>query len=54
VEPGYRILDGCFDNPADRRLRFPRVGFAISHDEKFVTYHRMDGDELIEQMGSGC
>lgn len=55
VEAGFHSLDGCFDDPLEGgKLHFPHPGFAISHDEKYATYHHFEGDRLVEELGSGC
>jgi hypothetical protein len=55
MEAGYHELSGCFDDPVNGgRLLFPQPGFAISWDEKTATHYHFEGDELVEDPGSGC
>lgn len=54
VDAGYHSLSGCFDNPEDAELLLRHAGFAISHDDKFSTYHFFVNGVLREQGGSGC
>jgi hypothetical protein len=54
VNAGRHRLNGCFDSPEGGRFEFSHTGFAISHDEKYMTYHHFEDGELIGEEGSGC
>jgi len=54
VDAGFQRLSGCFDNLEDAELLLRHAGFAISHDDKFSTYHFFVDGVLREQGGSAC
>lgn len=54
VIAGRHSLDGCFDTPGGGRFVFSYTGFAISHEEKYMSYHHFENGQLIEEEGSGC